>query len=152
MRSCVCALHLNRHHPRRRMIQYSEESMIEPRTRGVLDTPPSRSMTAVGGASSSTSYLDGIEPLRQTLNRHHPRRRMIQYSEESMIEPRTRGVLDTPPSGSMTAVGGASSSTSYVHGIEPLRQTLNRRHPRRRMIQYSEESMIEPRTRGILDI
>ena len=45
-----------RHYPRRRMIQYSEELVIEPRTRGVLDTPPSRSMTAVvGGASSSTS-------------------------------------------------------------------------------------------------
>jgi hypothetical protein len=38
-----------RHHPRRRMIQYSEEPVIDPRTRGVLDTPPSRSMTAVGG-------------------------------------------------------------------------------------------------------
>jgi hypothetical protein len=26
---------------------------------------------------------------------HHPRRRMIQYSEESVIDPRSRGVLDT---------------------------------------------------------
>jgi hypothetical protein len=41
-----------RHRPRRRTIQYSEEPVIEPRTRGVLDTPPSRSMTVVGGASS----------------------------------------------------------------------------------------------------
>jgi hypothetical protein len=48
------------HHPRRRMIQYSEEPVIEPRTRGVLDTPPSRSMTAVGGASSSTSLRGAL--------------------------------------------------------------------------------------------
>jgi hypothetical protein len=43
------------HRPRRRTIQYSETPTMESRTRGVLDTPPSRSMTAVGGASSSTS-------------------------------------------------------------------------------------------------
>jgi hypothetical protein len=48
------------HHPRRRMIQYSEEPVIEPRTRGVLDTPPSRSMTVEGGASSSTSMRGAL--------------------------------------------------------------------------------------------
>jgi hypothetical protein len=33
----------------------SEELVIEPRTRGVLDTPPSRSMTVSGGASARWS-------------------------------------------------------------------------------------------------
>jgi hypothetical protein len=35
-------------------IQYSGTPAMESRTRGVLDTPPSRSMTVVEGASSST--------------------------------------------------------------------------------------------------
>jgi hypothetical protein len=30
--------HLRRHHPRKRMIQYSEPSVIEAKVRGVLDT------------------------------------------------------------------------------------------------------------------
>jgi hypothetical protein len=32
---------------------------------------------------------------RHTLSRHHPRKRMIQYSEASVIEAKVRGVLDT---------------------------------------------------------
>jgi hypothetical protein len=40
---------------------------------------------------------------RDTLNRHRPRRRAIQYSETPMIESKGRGVLDTPLSRSMTA-------------------------------------------------
>jgi integrase len=31
---------------------------------------------------------------RHTLRRHHPRRRAIQYSEVSVIESKSRGVLD----------------------------------------------------------
>jgi hypothetical protein len=38
-----------------------------------------------------------------TLGRHHPRKRMIQYSEAPMIEPKSCGILDTPLSPSMTA-------------------------------------------------
>src|SRR6266513_5322946 len=37
-----------------------------------------------------------------TLNRHRPRRRAIQYSETPMMESRNRSVLDTPLSRSMT--------------------------------------------------
>jgi hypothetical protein len=36
-----------------RAIQYSEASVMEPRSRGVLDTPHARGMTAVGGTSDS---------------------------------------------------------------------------------------------------
>src|SRR6266540_4029218 len=36
-----------RHHPRRRVIQYSSTFVMESRSRGVLDTPLSRSMTAL---------------------------------------------------------------------------------------------------------
>jgi hypothetical protein len=36
-------------------IQYSETPTTESRTRGVLDTPPSRSMTVLGGASARWS-------------------------------------------------------------------------------------------------
>jgi hypothetical protein len=36
-----------------------------------------------------------LPTLRLTL-RHHPRRRMIQYYEASMIEPKSCGVLVTP--------------------------------------------------------
>src|SRR4051812_12255573 len=35
----------SRHHPRRRVSSIPETSMIEPRSRGVLDAPPSRGMT-----------------------------------------------------------------------------------------------------------
>src|SRR5258705_8041787 len=31
-----------------------------------------------------------------TLGRHHPRKRMIQYSETPAMESKSRGVLDTP--------------------------------------------------------
>jgi hypothetical protein len=37
------------HHPRKRVIQYSETSVMEWRGRGVLDTPLARGMTAVCG-------------------------------------------------------------------------------------------------------
>jgi hypothetical protein len=45
-----------------RAIQYSEKPVIEPGSRGVLDTPLSRSMTSFGGA----------EAVRHTLGRHRP--------------------------------------------------------------------------------
>jgi hypothetical protein len=32
-----------------------------------------------------------------TLNRHRPRKRVIQYSEAAVIKPRVHGVLDIPP-------------------------------------------------------
>jgi hypothetical protein len=38
MRSCVRTVHLRRHRPRRRTIQYSETFVMELKTRGVLDT------------------------------------------------------------------------------------------------------------------
>jgi hypothetical protein len=41
--------------------------------------------------------------VRHTLNRHRPRKRAIQYSETPMMESKSRGVLDTPPSRSMAA-------------------------------------------------
>jgi hypothetical protein len=47
--------------------------------------------------------------MTKTLTRHRPRKRAIQYSEESVIEPRSRGVLDTPLSRSMTTCGGAAT-------------------------------------------
>src|SRR5665213_1121276 len=40
----------SRHHPRRRVIQYSETPTIESRSRGVLDPPLSRRMTTCLGA------------------------------------------------------------------------------------------------------
>jgi hypothetical protein len=39
---------------------------------------------------------------RHTLSRHHPRRRVIQYSRESAVQSRSCGVLDTPLSRGMT--------------------------------------------------
>jgi hypothetical protein len=39
-----------RHHPRKRVIQYSRADAIDSRGRGVLDSPPSRGMTADLGA------------------------------------------------------------------------------------------------------
>ena len=44
--------------PAKAGIQYSETPVMESRTRGVLDTPPSRSMTAVDGASER--YRDDL--------------------------------------------------------------------------------------------
>src|ERR1700742_4017050 len=41
----VCRQYTTRHRPRRRAIQYSEASAIDPRSRGVLDTPHARGMT-----------------------------------------------------------------------------------------------------------
>jgi hypothetical protein len=37
-----------------------------------------------------------IERTRHTFSRHHPRRRVIQYSEASVMDPKGRGVLDRP--------------------------------------------------------
>jgi hypothetical protein len=39
---------------------------------------------------------------RHALSRHRPRKRATQYSEAFVIEPKSRGVLDTPLSRSMT--------------------------------------------------
>src|SRR4051794_32317395 len=47
----------SRHHPRKRVNQYSEAAVIEPRGRGVLDTPLSRGTTAAFGASLSLPSL-----------------------------------------------------------------------------------------------
>jgi hypothetical protein len=44
----------------------------------------------------------------RTLSRHHPRRRVIQYSGTSAMESRGRGVLDTPHARGMTVVGDAT--------------------------------------------
>jgi hypothetical protein len=43
--------------------------------------------------------------MRHTLGRRRPRKRAIQYSEASVMESRSCGVLDTPLSRSMTALG-----------------------------------------------
>jgi hypothetical protein len=43
--------HPGRHHPRKRMIQYSVALMIAPRSHSVLDTPLARGMTACCGAA-----------------------------------------------------------------------------------------------------
>ena len=40
-----------------RAIQYSEASVIEPRSRGVLDTPPARGMTVVNGGGHPDFYV-----------------------------------------------------------------------------------------------
>ena len=44
---------------------------------------------------------------RHTLSRHHPRRRVIQYSRESAVQSRSCGVLDTPLSRGMTVLENA---------------------------------------------
>jgi hypothetical protein len=46
-------------------------------------------------------------------NRHRPRKRVIQYSETSMIEPRSCGVLDTPLEPVMGLAGGETPVTGY---------------------------------------
>src|SRR6202035_5745719 len=43
-----------RHHPRKRVIQYSRDAGDKPRSRGVLDTPLSRSMTVECGSSRAS--------------------------------------------------------------------------------------------------
>ena len=55
--------------------------------------------------SSGTWRRESAEVcLELAMHRHHPRKRMIQYSKEPAIEPRARRVLDTPLSWSMTAL------------------------------------------------
>jgi hypothetical protein len=47
----------NRHHPRKRVIQYSETPVIESISRSVLDTPLSRSMTTSWGRAKQSNPL-----------------------------------------------------------------------------------------------
>jgi hypothetical protein len=85
------------HHPRKRVTQYSEAVLMEAKGCGVLDTPLSRSMTAdFVGVQARLCPPYGS-------SRHHPRKRMIQYSEVLVMEAKGHGVLDTPLSRSMTA-------------------------------------------------
>jgi hypothetical protein len=53
-RKQFCAPAIERHHPRKRMIQYSSTSVLETRGCGVLDAPPSRGMTANDSATRAT--------------------------------------------------------------------------------------------------
>jgi hypothetical protein len=55
---------------------------------------------------------------RHTLSRHHPRKRVIQYSDTFVIESKSRGVLDTPHARGMTNSGAAHSAQI----IEPIQQ------------------------------
>jgi hypothetical protein len=43
-----------RHHPRMRVIQYSEASVMESKARGVLDTPHARGKTAAWSGDRAT--------------------------------------------------------------------------------------------------
>ncbi|MEH2686810.1 hypothetical protein DXU04_17865 [Bradyrhizobium diazoefficiens] len=55
--------HIRCHRPRRRTIQYSRDCRGIRRSRGVLDSPPSRGMTAVVlAASRVTSAVKNITP------------------------------------------------------------------------------------------
>jgi hypothetical protein len=46
--------------------------------------------------TSGASRRENAKLFRKPLSCHHPRMRVIQYSETPMIDPRGRGVLDTP--------------------------------------------------------
>src|SRR4051812_16355622 len=51
---------------------------------------------------------------------HRPRKRTIQYSEAAVIEPISRGVLDTPPSrGTTTAVGEGNAPLARMTRRQP---------------------------------
>src|SRR5450755_3746207 len=68
-----------RHHQRKRAIQYSEASVIEPRSCGVLDTSVSRSMTTSCEARLSEigPATTGNDAWRNALPQHDPRRSMV---------------------------------------------------------------------------
>jgi hypothetical protein len=91
---------LNCHRPRKRAIQYSEEMMIEPRSRSVLDTPPSRGMTTM---------------------------RMLRGGSVYEVHPNATSTLPSPSS-SITTLSPASSHTVLtrlpVSTISPARRPL----------------------------
>ena len=69
-----------------------EAIVMEPRGRGVLDSPPSRGMTVSSGEPAHTSY--SVIPTLGVIARLD---RAIQYSETVVVQPRGRAVLDSPP-------------------------------------------------------
>ena len=56
---------------------------------------------------------DGVETVRPTLGVIARLDRAIQYSETAVIESRSYGVLDSPPSRGMTVSSGEPAHTSY---------------------------------------
>jgi hypothetical protein len=61
---------------------------------------------------------------RNALNCHHPRRRVIQYSGTSAMEPHRRSVLDTPHARGMTSVGGDASVQNAARAYCFLRRAV----------------------------
>ncbi|WP_164933628.1 hypothetical protein [Bradyrhizobium guangzhouense] len=86
-----------------RAIQYAETAVIEPSGRGVLDAPLSRSMIARMTRERRAAHRFSTTRLYRTKGVIARLDRAIQYAETAAIEPRGRGVLDAPPSRSMTA-------------------------------------------------
>src|ERR1700726_1158178 len=80
---------------------------VQSRKHGVLDTPHARSMTVFCGATALAEPHRRLHMSTQ-FRCHHPRKRMTQYSETSRVNFSVRGVLDTPPSRSMTVLCGAT--------------------------------------------
>src|SRR5258706_7026289 len=66
----------------------------------VLDLPAAERRAVIFDGEFIAGHIDPVRSSEE--ERHHPRKRMIQYSEASPFNLETRGVLDTPPSRGMT--------------------------------------------------
>src|ERR1035441_434579 len=80
-----------------------------------LDLPAAVGRAVIFDDELVAGHVDPVGPFQE--GRHHPRKRMIQYSEASRFSLKRRGVLDTPPSRGMTAVCMATASchmTAYA--------------------------------------
>jgi hypothetical protein len=83
-----------------------EAVVMEPRGRGVLDSPPSRGMTVSSGEPAHTSY--SVIPTLGVIARLD---RAIQYSETVVVQPRSCSVLDSPPQCASAHKAGNDSGT-----------------------------------------
>src|SRR5260221_12209043 len=66
----------------------------------ILDLPAAERRAVIFDGEFIAGHIDPVRSSEE--ERHHPRKRMIQYSEASRFNLETRGVLDTPPSRGMT--------------------------------------------------
>ncbi|WP_164935577.1 hypothetical protein [Bradyrhizobium guangzhouense] len=134
-----------------RAIQYAETAAIEPRGRGVLDAPLSRSMTARMTREFRAADRFSITRLYRTKGVIARLDRAIQYAETAVIEPRGRGVLDAPPSRSMTARMTREFRAAHCFSTTRLDRTKGVIARLDRAIQYAATAAIEPRGRSVRD-
>ncbi|WP_206736856.1 hypothetical protein [Bradyrhizobium guangzhouense] len=127
-----------------RAIQYAETAAIEPRGRGVLDAPLSRSMTTRMTRERRAAHRFSITRLDRTKGVIARLDRAIQYAETAAIEASGRRVLDAPLSRSMTARMTRECRAAHRFSITRLDRTKGVIARLDRAIQYAETAAIEP--------